>query len=169
MLRQIPLFILEDCQRDWTTLSQSGNLCTLCFLPSHSWSHFPIFSMCFLELPFFKIIWPQIHVSRFAFEKSKPGHIQTLRQQAHRHTHTHLFIYFGDGGMKDSKMYFSIIGFPKFTICCVLSLKSHLIHITAKKKWSFISCFFFFLILWDSWFVLELTNKSMLYGHLFCI
>lgn len=134
MLRQIPLFILEDCQRDWTTLSHSGNLCSLCFLPSPllvSLSHLlkVLFGITFLQNyltsnPCLKICFWEIQIWT---------HTDTQTTCTHTHAHTHLFIYFGDGGMKASKMYFSIIGFPKFTICCVLSLKPHLIYNTATK------------------------------------
>lgn len=139
------------------------------FYHPHSWSHFPIFSRCFLELPFFKIIWPQIHVSRFAFEKSKSGHIQTLRQHAHIHMHTHTCLFILEmGGWRPQRCTSQSLAFLNL-LFVVYWVSNPISYTTQPRNNGLLSAVLLFLILWDSWFVLELINKSMLYGHLFCI
>ena len=93
MLRQIPLFILEDCQRDWSTISHSGNLCTLCFLPS-----LLLVSLSHLLIVLFGIAFLQNHLASNPCLKICFWEIQTwthtntqitcARARTHTHTHT---------------------------------------------------------------------------------
>ena len=93
MLRQITLLILEDCQRDWSTISHSGNLCTLCFLPSLllvSLSHrlIVLFGIAFLQNHLASN--PCLKICFWEIQTWTHTNTQITCARTHTHTRTHM-------------------------------------------------------------------------------
>ena len=96
-------------------------------------------------------------------------HADNLRTCARTHTntqtHTCLFIL-EMGGWRTQRFTSQSLAFLNL-LFAVYWVSNPISYTPQPRHNVLLSAVFAFLILWDSWFAL--INKSMLYGHLFCI